>query len=305
MSNLIDKEMHCKKLSEQARAAVRLLLEPEQKDLGGFTVRRLLPTAEVRSVGPFIFFDHVGPATFPPGKGIDIRPHPHIGLATITYVFEGEILHRDSLGSVQHIRTNEINWMTAGRGISHSERTPPDLRRKEHRLHGLQLWVALPGEDEQTEPFFAHYDSGALPLLEAEGVRIRVMVGRAYGLVSQVKTHSPTLYVEISLAAGKSVAVPDQVEECAIYMVSGCLRVGAGLVPEHTMAILDQTRPIELVAQEACRLVIIGGSPLGKRTMWWNLVATRKDLLEQAKQAWRDRSFPQVPEETDYIPLPE
>ena len=305
MSNLIDSKMHCKKLAEETCSAISMLLEPEEKDLGGFIVRRLLPTAEVRSIGPFIFFDHMGPADFPPGKGIDVRPHPHIGLATITYVFEGEILHRDSLGSVQHIRTNEINWMTAGRGISHSERTPPEIRRRQHRLHGLQLWVALPEQDEQVEPFFSHYEASALPQREENGRSIRVMVGEAFGLKSAVRTHSPTLYVEISLAAGASIRVPDQVEERAVYLVSGSLEARGAAIPEHCMAVFDQTPALELVAREQSRLVLIGGSPVGKRIMWWNLVATRRELLERAKRDWRNATFPQVPEETEFIPLPE
>ncbi len=305
MSNLIDREMHCKNLADKSCSAIKMLLEPEQKDLGDFSVRRLLPTAEIRAVGPFIFFDHMGPAVFPPGQGIDVRPHPHIGLATITYVFEGEILHRDSLGKVQYIRTNEINWMTAGKGISHSERTPPEIRAREHRLHGLQLWVALPEADEQTEPCFSHYDASALPLLEEQGKSIRVMIGEAFGLKSAVRTHSPTLYVEVILEAGTSIRVPEQVEERAVYVISGSLTAGETEIPEHSMAVFDQTPGIELVAGEKTRIVFIGGSPLGKRTMWWNLVATRKELLEKAKQDWRDGSFPQVPEETDFIPLPE
>ncbi len=305
MSNLIDREMHCKKLAEESCSSIKILLEPEEKDLGGFSVRRLLPTGEIRSVGPFIFFDHVGPAVFPPGQGIDVRPHPHIGLATITYVFEGEILHRDNLGKVQHIRTNEINWMTAGKGIVHSERTPPEIRQQGHRLHGLQLWVALPEADERTEPFFTHYDASALPLIEGNGKSIRVMIGEAFGVRSAVKTHSPTLYVEANLEAGASIRVPEHMEERAVYVVSGSLAVKDRLIPVHSMAVFDKTSAIELTAREDCRVVFIGGSPLGKRTIWWNLVATRRDLIEDAKQAWRDGTFPGVPGENEYIPLPE
>jgi len=193
MSDLMSKESLCNKKTGAGCSAIKTILEPVDKDLGGFSVRRLLPTKDLPSVGPFIFFDHLGPAVFEPGSGIDVRPHPHIGLATITYVFSGEIFHRDSLGHKQSIRPDEINWMTAGKGISHSERTPPELRQQGHTLEALQLWVALPEADQETEPFFTHYPAEALPQIESAGRRIRVMVGEAYGVKSAVKTHSQTL----------------------------------------------------------------------------------------------------------------
>jgi redox-sensitive bicupin YhaK (pirin superfamily) len=256
-------------------------------------------------VGPFIFFDHLGPALFAPGTGIDVRPHPHIGLATVTYVFAGEVLHRDSLGKVQHIRPNEINWMTAGKGIAHSERTPPDIRKQGHTLHALQLWLALPEEDEQTEPDFSHYDSEDLPLIEESSRSIRVMIGEAYGVKSAVKTFSSTLYVEAQLKAEQRIVVPEHIEERAVYVVTGEVSAAESLIPQHTMAVLDETPGIELVAKEDTTLVIIGGAPLGKRIMWWNLVSTREDLMKKAKQDWREGRFPKVPGETEYIPLPE
>jgi redox-sensitive bicupin YhaK (pirin superfamily) len=305
MSNMINNDAGCQGRSETSCSAIKLLLEPKDKDLGGFSVRRLLPATELRSVGPFIFFDHLGPAIFPPGQGIDVRPHPHIGLATITYVFEGEILHRDSLGMVQPIRPNEINWMTAGKGIAHSERTPPELRQTGHTLHALQLWVALPEEEEQTAPVFTHYDSEALPLVKDGNNSIRVMIGEAYGVRSAVKTFSSTLYVEVKLKAGHRIAVPEHIEERAVYVVSGCLTAKETEIAMHTMAIFDKTPGIEVVAREDSTLVFIGGASLGKRLMWWNLVSTRKDLLENAKQAWRAGSFPIVPGETEFIPLPD
>lgn len=305
MSDLIDREPGCKSHIDKPCSAIKLILEPKEKDLGNVTVRRLMPTHELRSIGPFVFFDHLGPAVFPPGQGIDVRPHPHIGLATITYVFEGEILHRDNLGKVQPIRPNEINWMTAGRGIVHSERTPPGVRAQGHTLHALQLWVALPEADQETEPAFFHYDSETLPILEEPGKSIRVMIGEAFGLRSAVRTWSPTLYVEVNLKAGASITVPDQVAERAVYVVSGCLTARSNPIPLHTMVVFDETTEIELTAREDSRLVFIGGAPLGKRTVWWNLVSTSKELIEQAKQDWREGRFDKVPEETEFIPLPE
>ena len=305
MSDLLGGNVDCKKSSENSCSAVRMRLEPKDKDLGGFSVRRLLPSGKQPSVGPFIFFDHLGPALFAPGTGIDVRPHPHIGLATVTYVFAGEVLHRDSLGKVQHIRPNEINWMTAGKGIAHSERTPPDIRKQGHTLHALQLWLALPEEDEQTEPSFSHYGSDDLPLIEESSRTIRVMIGEAYGVKSAVKTFSSTLYVEAQLKAGQRIVVPEHIEERAVYVVTGEVSAQEGQIPQHTMAVLDDTLGIELVAKEDTTLVIIGGAPLGKRIMWWNLVSTREDLMEKARQDWQEGRFPKVPGETEYIPLPE
>ncbi|WP_321368474.1 pirin family protein [uncultured Desulfuromusa sp.] len=303
MSDLIAKAASCQQSSQQC-SAIRLLLEAVEQDLGGFSVRRFLPSNKLAHIGPFIFFDHLGPAIFPPGKGIDVRPHPHIGLATVTYVFSGEILHRDSLGHVQAIRPDEINWMTAGKGISHSERTPPQLRQQEHVLEALQLWVALPEEEQECEPFFTHYDESALPVVAAKGRKIRVMVGEAYGVKSAVKVHSQTLYIEVDLAAGETLNVPDHVAERAVYVISGRLLMQQTVISVHSMAVLTDAKNIELKALDNTRLVIIGGKPLGKRTVWWNLVSSRKDLIEQAKQDWRNRSFPQVPDEDEYIPVP-
>ena len=304
MSDLLQQQVHCKRHLEPAGSPIRMILEPRDKDLGGFTVRRLLPTPELRSIGPFIFFDHLGPVNFPPHKGIDVRPHPHIGLATITYVFEGEILHRDSLGNVQSIRPAEINWMTAGKGIAHSERTPPEVRQHEHRLHALQLWIALPEKEEQAEPFFIHYGSKSLPQVTKGGPSIRVLIGEAFGETSAVRTHSPTLFVEVNLKRGETIPVPEHVEELAAYVVAGSVSAQRHNVPLHTLALFAQTAGVELTALEDSTLVFIGGTSLGKRTLWWNLVATRRELIETAKQAWKDRTFPQVPGETEYIPLP-
>jgi redox-sensitive bicupin YhaK (pirin superfamily) len=235
---------------------------------------------------------------------MDVRPHPHIGLATITYLFEGEILHRDSLGNVQPIKPNEINWMTAGRGIVHSERTPPDVRAAGHTLHALQLWVALPTEDEECDPGFFHYESDAMPISEDHDKSIRVMIGEAYGLKSKVKTWSSTLYVEVNLKAGAKLELPDNVKEKAVYLVGGCIQVKESNVAQHSMVIFDGTNGVEVVAKEDSRLVIVAGTPLGKRTVWWNLVASRKDLIEKAKEDWQAGRFPEVPGETEFISLP-
>ena len=305
MSDLLSQKTDCKSCLDHPDKAVKAIFKPHEKDLGGFSVRRMMPTPELSSVGPFVFFDHLGPAHFAPGSGIDVRPHPHIGLATITYVFTGEILHRDSLGSVQPIRPGEINWMTAGRGIVHSERTPPDIRTAGHTLHALQLWVALPESDEQTNPGFFHYESTDLPITENADSSIRVMVGEAYGMRSAVRTWSSTLYVEVDLTSGSTVRLPDHVEERAVYVVHGGLSANGIEVAAHSMAVFEQAPEVDLVAQQQTKLVIIGGSALGHRTVWWNLVATRKELIERAKQDWRDGRFPDVPGESERIPLPE
>ena len=303
MSDLLEHSDRCA-CTRAHSSSIKYILEPVEKDLGGFSVRRLLPAADVKAVGPFVFFDHLGPAWFEPGKGIDVRPHPHIGLATITYLFEGEILHRDSLGSVQPIRPKAVNWMTAGRGIAHSERTPPEVRSAGHMLHALQLWVALPADDEESDPAFFHYDETELPEIVDAERSVRVMVGEAFGLNSPVRTWSQTLYIEVNLKAGAKIALPEDVVEKAVYLVAGALLSGGIPLPRHAMVIFDDSPGIEIEAGEDSRLVIIGGAPLGKRTIWWNLVSSRKELIEQAKRDWHEGTFPKVPGETEFIPLP-
>lgn len=305
MSDIIPGETSCKKRQFVEGSAIKLLLDPLEKDLGGFSVRRFLPSKELANVGPFIFFDHLGPAVFPPGEGVDVRPHPHIGLATVTYLFSGEILHRDSLGHVQPIRPHEINWMTAGKGIVHSERTGPELRQQGHTLNALQLWIALPEDEQECEPFFTHYGEESLPLLEKDGVKIRVLIGEAFGVKAAVKTHSPTLYAEVQLEKGGRILLPEGIEERAVYVLSGQVKAAKNSIDQHQMALFDQTSGVELEALEPTRLVIIGGKPLGKRTVWWNLVSSRRDLIEKAKRDWIENRFPQVPGETEFIPLPE
>lgn len=284
---------------------IEMVIEPHEKDLGGFTVRRSLPSPERKMVGPFIFFDHAGPARFKSGEGLDVRPHPHINLATITYLFDGVIMHRDSLGKTQPIKPGEINLMVAGKGIVHSERTPLEIRTKEHDLHALQLWIALPEEHEETEPSFHHYEDSQLPSKQEDGLSVRVMIGDAYGLTSPVRTFSPTLYIEATLAKGATLDLPDNIRDRGVYLVSGRVSLGLSELDSQRMYILDQSRGLSLTASEPTRLVVIGGEPLGDRKIWWNFVSSRPERIEQAKQAWLENSLGQVPNETEYIPLPE
>lgn len=284
--------------------AITQVLQPREKDLGGFSVRRLFPTAKLKMVGPWIFFDHMGPADFPAGEGINVRPHPHINLATVTYLFEGEILHRDSLGSLQAIRPGDINLMVAGRGIVHSERERPEVTAVPHRLHGLQLWFALPEADEEVDPAFHHYPSADIPRVEVGDVSVRVMMGSAYGVTSPVRVFSETVYIEAHLKAGQKLVLPDTPER-ALYVAHGKLRARDVTVPQHSMAILDATPGVEVEAVEESRIALIGGAPVGQRFIDWNFVSSRKERIEQARADWREGHFPTVPgDEDEFIPLP-
>ena len=283
---------------------VEMTIEARSKDLGGFSVRRVLPAAKRQMVGPFIFFDHMGPAEFPPGKGIDVRPHPHIGLATVTYLFEGEILHRDSLGYVQPIRAGAVNLMTAGSGIVHSERSGND-RKSVSKLHGIQSWMALPTGHEECVPAFVHYPASYLPKLEINGVEIRLIIGEAFGQCSPVVVHSSMLYVDVRMPSGASLMVPDAVQERAVYVVSGDVSVGDQRIRGGTMAVVSTGVHVDVVASEQSHVMIIGGAPLGRRHIWWNFVSTTPERIEVAKADWRAGRFDPVPEETEFIPLPE
>lgn len=287
--------------------AIELTIEPRPRDLGdGFMVRRILPVAKRRHVGPFVFLDHMGPAVFQPGQGLDVRPHPHIGLATVTYLFDGEILHRDSLGVVQPIRPGEVNWMTAGRGIVHSERTAPALRAAGHRLEGIQAWVALPAGDEEAAPDFAHHPAGTLPLIERDGVRLRLIAGRAYGAVAPARVFSPMFYLDAEMKPGAALKMPDDHVERAVYVAAGQVAINGIGFGAGQMAVLKTAAVVTVAAEQAARLMLLGGAPLdGERLIWWNFVASRKERLEQAKRDWRDGRFPSVPGETEFIPLPE
>lgn len=304
MSNFETKfgSCHC---TSQPEPGIDLVIRPHFKDLGGFQVRRSLPWQDRQMIGPFIFFDHLGPAEFEAGSGIDVRPHPHINLATVTYLFEGEILHRDNLGSVQPIRPGDINWMTAGSGIVHSERTPPEVRAAGHRVHALQLWVALPEKEEETSPEFTHYPAADLPTREDEGIRMRIMVGSAFGLTSPVRSHSPAVYVDIDLQLGAKLQIPAEIPERGIYLVGGKASLNGHPIEPQTMNVLTPDKPVVLTAQSDARLVLIGGEPLGERHIVWNFVSSRSERIEQAKKDWREGKFAPVPGETEYIPLPD
>lgn len=284
--------------------AVELLIQPRDKDLGGFSVRRSLPTLQRKMVGPWIFFDHMGPASFPAGQGINVRPHPHVNLATVTYLFDGEILHRDSLGSVQAIRPGDLNLMVAGSGIVHSERERPEHTAQPHALHGLQLWLALPEADEEVAPAFHHYPAADMPQLSVDGVTLRVMIGSAYGVTSPVRQFASTLYVEAQLQPGQALTVPAATER-AVYVAEGGLSAGATVIPEHAMAVLRAGADVVLTATAPSRIAIIGGDSVGPRFIDWNFVSSRKERIEQAKADWRERRFPTVPgDELEFIPLP-
>jgi redox-sensitive bicupin YhaK (pirin superfamily) len=285
------------------------LLSPHAKDLGGgFTVRRLLPAASRQAVGPFVFFDHFGPIEAQPQDNHDVRPHPHIGLATVTYLFEGAMQHRDSMGVVQRIEPGAVNWMTSGRGVVHSERTPDDLRAVPRRSHGLQLWAALPASDEDGAPSFTHTAAKDIPCWRGDGVQLRVLVGSAFGLLSPVRAPSPTLYLDVVLGAGAMLDVPaDWAVERAVYVIDGALRIGDDDVPPYQLAVLPEGAHVRATAQGATRCVIVGGTPLGRRHIWWNFVASDKQRIVEAAQAWAkqpNERFPQVAGETEFIDLP-
>jgi redox-sensitive bicupin YhaK (pirin superfamily) len=292
--------------SDDDTLATRIL--PVARDLGdGFVVRRALPAKARRMVGPFIFFDQMGPTLLRPGIGLDVRPHPHIGLATLTYLLQGEILHRDSLGTVQAIRPGAVNWMVAGRGIVHSERTPPEARAGGSALFGLQCWIALPLESEEAAPSFAHHGAHELPELRADGVSLRLIVGTLGGARSPVATFSGMVYAEAQLAEGARLPVTPEHEERGAYVLSGAVALGSAVVPAGEMLVFREgTVPVLRAEGGPARLMLLGGAPVeGQRHLWWNFVASSTERLEQAKADWRAGRFPAVPGETEFIPLPE
>jgi redox-sensitive bicupin YhaK (pirin superfamily) len=290
-----------------AADAIDLVIVPRSADLGHFAVRRALPHVKRRMVGPFIFFDHFGPAEFHGGQGIDVRPHPHIGLATVTFLFDGEIMHRDSLGTAAAIRPGEVNWMSAGRGIVHSERTAPEHRRDGEPIHGLQCWVALPSAHEESAPGFAHYDSAALPLVSDTGKNVRVIAGSAYGERSLVATLSDTLFVDVTLAAGAALPVDAATEERAIYLISGEIDIAGDRFTSGRLLVLRPGDAITVTAASDARLVLLGGATMdGPRHIWWNFVSSRRERIEQAKADWKLARFDTVPgDDKEFIPLPE
>lgn len=294
--------------------AVERVIAPKEHDLGGFSVRRVLPSVGRRMVGPFVFFDHIGPAGFAPGKGVDVRPHPHIGLATITWLFEGGLRHRDSLNYDIEIRPGAMNWMTAGRGIVHSERTGPAMRAAGHRLHGIQSWVALPEAHEDCEPSFDHYEPEGMPPIERDGARMILIAGSAFGQTSRARVLSPLFYLQADLEAGAHVTLPAELDERAVYVVEGGITVGGEPFGPHSMVVLEDGLDAQIEARTPSRLMLLGGQPVGRRTIWWNLVASDHARIEAAKRDWREAAaggFPSggrfglPPGEDEHIPLPE
>ncbi len=283
---------------------VDLVLRPRERDLGEFTVRRVLPAARRRAVGPFVFFDHMGPAVFPPGKGIAVRPHPHIGIATITYLFEGLIMHRDSLGVAQPIEAGAVNLMTAGRGIVHSERAGDDLDTTS-RLHGIQSWIALPEDKEEIEPAFEHIAAAELPEFEQDGCTIRIIMGECLGRRSPVPTYSETLYLDVAMQDGAMLALPDEWSEFAVYVVEGSVRINGEDYDSGSMAIASERRSLTAAANTASRVMVIGGDSVGKRHIYWNFVHSSEARIEQAKDDWREGRFEKVPGDDEFIPLPD
>jgi redox-sensitive bicupin YhaK (pirin superfamily) len=294
------------KTDSGSASPIAALLRPHTKDLGGFEVQRLLPSIEAQMVGPFIFFDHFGPASFLPGQGVDVRPHPHIGLATVTYLLEGAMMHRDSLGSIQRIEPGDVNWMTAGAGIVHSERTSPEDRASGQRLHGLQTWVALPKAHEQGEPSFAHYASASLPKITLPGVTMRLIAGTAFGQRSPASTFSPMFYVAADMEAGSALDLYPEHEQRGVYAIEGELVIAGEALPVHHMAVLQPWSTVRIEARSRVLMVLLGGSKLdGERLIWWNFVASSKELIDSASARWREREFAPVPDESEFIPLPE
>jgi redox-sensitive bicupin YhaK (pirin superfamily) len=287
--------------------AVEQVIVPRARDLGGFEVRRALPAAGRQMIGPFIFFDQFGPNEFLLGQGLDVRPHPHIGLATVTYLFDGEIMHRDSLGTAQPIRPGALNVMTAGRGIVHSERTAEELRARPVQLFGIQLWAALPKAQEETAPAFVHHAETELPRISGEGKRVRVIMGDAFGATSPARFPHPAFYAEAVLAPGAVLPIDPDYDERGIYVVSGEIDIAGQSFGAGHLLVLKPGDRISVLATAQSRLMLIGGEPMdGPRHIWWNFVSSSKDRIDAAKADWRQRRFDTVPgDEAEFIPLPE
>lgn len=287
--------------------SIELVIDGRPRDLGGFEVRRTLPFVHRRAVGPFVFFDHIGPAALPIGTGMDVRPHPHIALATVTFLFDGEIIHKDSLGTTQPIRPGDVNWMVAGRGIVHSERSSAEARRAGVHMHGIQSWVALPLEHEETEPRFEHHPATTIPKVARDGATLDVIAGHAYGAVSPVGVLSPTLYVHAHLQAGARLAMDEEHEERAFYVASGAVRCEKTPFGPGTLVVLKPHAEAMLEADEQSRVMIVGGAKLaGERHIWWNFVSSSTARLERAKDDWKNGRFPKVPgDDVEFIPLPD
>ena len=287
-------------------ASVEQIIVPRSKDIGGFEVRRVLPSRERRTIGPFVFFDQMGLGHFKAGRGLDVRPHPHIGLATITYLYSGEIMHRDSLNTKQVIRPGAVNLMTAGRGIVHSERSPEDSRATDSELFGLQAWIALPRAFEESDPDFSHHSADELPVIEDGGARARVLAGSAYGEIASVPVKSETLYVDLHLQPGASLPIDSPHEERGLYIAEGSIEVDGQTYPAGQLLVLKHGAHFTIGSRTGARVALLGGEPLdGPRHLWWNFVHSDKARIEQAKADWVAGRFDQVIDDSDWIPLPD
>lgn len=289
-----------------AAPGVALVIEGRPRSLGGIEVARILPVRERRTVGPFIFLDHMGPVALPPGVGLDVPPHPHIGLSTVTYLLEGEEVHRDSIGTVQEIRPGELNLMTAGRGIVHSERSSDEGRARGGALHGLQIWLGLPTAHEDDAPSFSHHDREAFPVVAQGAARARVLLGRALGATSPAPHPSHPVLIDVALDPGAAFAAPREIEECAVYVVEGEVAAGALVFGPRRLLVREPAADLEIVARKASRVMVLGGPPLeGKRFMDWNFVASSRDRIDRAREAWRAQTFPKIPgDDQEFVPLP-
>ncbi|MEM1249936.1 MAG: pirin family protein, partial [Acidobacteriota bacterium] len=293
-------------LSATPEEPVETVILPRARDLGEFEVRRALPSKEKQMIGPFIFFDQMGPAEFLVGRGMDVRPHPHIGLSTVTYLFRGEILHRDSLGTLEAIRPGELNWMTSGRGITHSERTAPEERERGPNLFGIQAWVALPKKFEDVAPDFEHYGSEKLPEIEDHGTKVRLIAGSLYGETSPVKVHSDMFYAEVVLEDGARIPLSADYDERGLYIVEGAVEVAGQVYEAGRLLVLRPGDEIAMTSRGNSRCMFLGGEPMdGPRHLWWNFVASSQDRIEQAKNDWKLGRFDRVPDDDEFIPLPE
>lgn len=301
MSRMDAIEPVCSEQSDQ----IEVLITPRSKDLGGFSVKRVLPASKARSVGPFVFFDEMGPAQFPPGEGINVRPHPHIGLSTVTFLFDGEILHRDSLGFFQPIQPGAVNLMTAGKGIVHSERTSEERLEKGQSLHGIQVWMALPEDSQEIDPAFVHHPKDELPVVESGGIRTTVIIGTFEGKTSPVEVLPETLYLEQQIAKGETSSLPPLVEQRAVYVVEGVVTIDGCDVETGTMAVLKPDETVSVKAAQDSRVMIVGGEAFTPRHMFWNFVHSSSERIEEAKQAWKNNEFDMVPGDEEFIPLPE
>ena len=304
MSELDEHELHH---DDTDSDCIELVIESRPRDLGGFSVRRTLPSPRRRLVGPFIFFDHMGPVEFPVGQGFDVRPHLHIALATITYLFDGEFVHRDSVGSIQTICAGDVNWMVAGSGIAHSERTSPEVRARGGHMHGLQTWVALPTKNEDMPPHFEHHPAATIPVVTQPGVELRIIAGTAYGKTAPTGVCSPTLYVHATLDAGATLHVDEEHEQRAVYIVDGEVGIYERAFAAGTMVILKPGAHVDVRASAATNLVLIGGARLdGPRHIWWNFVSSSQERIDHAKADWKNGKFAKVAgDDVEFIPLPE